>query len=61
MQTLELCTSKELGLVTDINGYNEQALDDIVYSRTGFNSLDQYLEAYPVFKSIANRKITNKQ
>lgn len=61
MIALELCTAKEIELVTDIYGYKEQAFNDIVYSRTGFESLSQYLESYPVFKSIANRKITNNQ
>ena len=41
---LELCTFEEIELVTSINGYNEQALNDIVYVRTGYNSLEQYTE-----------------
>ena len=44
MLELELCTFEEIELVTSINGYNEQALDDIVYVRTGYNSLEQYTE-----------------
>jgi len=41
---LELCTFEELELVTCINGFNEQALNDIVYVREGYQTLDQYLE-----------------
>ena len=41
---LELCTFEEIELVTDINGFNEQALNDIVYARAGYQTLDQYLE-----------------
>ena len=44
MLELELCTFEEIELVTSINGYNEQALNDIVYVRTGYNSLEQYTE-----------------
>jgi hypothetical protein len=41
---LELCTVEELELVTSINGFNEQAMNDIVYVREGYNTLDQYVE-----------------
>ena len=44
MLELELCTFEEIELVTSINGYNEQALNDIVFVRTGYNSLEQYTE-----------------
>lgn len=41
---LGLCTFDELELVTCINGFNEQAMNDIVYAREGYQTLDQYLE-----------------
>jgi len=41
---LELCTVEELELVTSINGFNEQAINDIVYVRAGYLTLDQYVE-----------------
>jgi hypothetical protein len=41
---LELCTVEELELVTSINGFNEQAINDIVYVREGYNTLDQYVD-----------------
>ena len=41
---LELATFEELELVTSINGFNEQAMNDIVYVREGYQTLDQYVE-----------------
>jgi hypothetical protein len=41
---LELCTVEELELVTSINGFNAQAMNDIVYVREGYQTLDQYVE-----------------
>ena len=39
---LELGVSEQtLQVVTDINGYNEQAMKDILYSVTGYNDFDQ--------------------
>jgi len=38
-----IATREELELVTNINGYNKQALDDIVWARTGYQSLHQIL------------------
>ena len=39
-----IATEEELQLVTCINGYNEEALNDIVYARTGYRSIEQFLE-----------------
>ena len=44
MLELQICIFEEIELVTNINGYNEQALNDIVYARTGYQDLDQYVE-----------------
>lgn len=41
---LEIATEEELGLVTSINGYNEDTLSDIIYVRTGYRSIEQLLE-----------------
>ena len=41
---LELCTVEELELVTSINGFNEQAMNDLVYVPAGYQTLDQYVE-----------------
>jgi len=37
----EIATEEELKLVTCINGYNLEALNDIIYARTGYHSVDQ--------------------
>lgn len=40
----EIATEDEIRLVTDINGYNEETLNDILYARTGNRSVEQFLE-----------------
>lgn len=39
-----IATEKELDLVCDVAGYNEETFDDVVYSRTGYQTLEDYLE-----------------
>lgn len=39
-----IATEAELKLVTSINGYNETSLNDILYVRTGYRSIEQYKE-----------------
>jgi len=34
-----------LDIVTDINGYTEQTLEDILYAHTGYRSFEQLEEA----------------
>ena len=41
---LGIAIREELELVTRINGFNEQALNDIVYVREGYQTLDQFVE-----------------
>ena len=41
----DIATDDEVRLVTDINGYNEGSLNDIIYARTGFRSMAQYKES----------------
>lgn len=36
-----IATEGELQLVTDINGYTEEALLDILYARTGYRNFEQ--------------------
>lgn len=39
---LEMGVSEEtLQTVTDINGYNEKSMTDILYSRFGYNNFEQ--------------------
>ena len=39
-----IATEKELELITAINGYNEDALNDVIFVRTGYRSIEQFLE-----------------
>jgi hypothetical protein len=39
-----IATNEELRLVTCINGYNEKSLNDIIYARTGYHSVEQIEE-----------------
>ena len=41
---LGIATEAELNLVTSINGWNEEALNDVIYVRTGYRSLEQLKE-----------------
>lgn len=36
-----IATEKETRLVTCINGFNEEALNDIVFARTGYRDIEQ--------------------
>lgn len=40
----EIVSEDSLRLITRINGYNEQTLDDVLYCTTGYRDLEQYLE-----------------
>ena len=39
-----IATENELQLVTTINGYNIDSLNDILYARTGLRNIEQLLE-----------------
>ena len=40
-----IATEEEINLVTCINGWNEEAMNDIIYVRTGYRSIEQYEES----------------
>lgn len=40
----EMFTEAELQLITNINGYNLEALNDCIFSRFGYRDLEQLLE-----------------
>jgi len=40
-----IATENELQLITSINGYNLETLEDVLYCRTGYRSWDQYKES----------------
>lgn len=37
----EIATEDEMRLVTNINGYNLESMESILYSKTGYRSLEQ--------------------
>ena len=39
-----IATEDELRLVTSINGTNEDSLNSVLYSRTGYRSMEQIIE-----------------
>ena len=38
---MNVATEEELNLITDINGYNMEALNNVLYARTGYRSRQQ--------------------
>ena len=40
----EIATDDEIRLVTNINGYNEETLNDIIYARTGYRDYEQCMD-----------------
>lgn len=41
-----IATDEELGLVTNICGYNVDTLNDVIYARTGYRDIEQFLEEF---------------
>lgn len=39
-----IATQEELELVTSINGYSIDTLNDVIYARTGYHNLEQLQE-----------------
>ena len=39
-----IATEEELELVTAIDGYNEDALNDVIFVRTGYRNIEQLFE-----------------
>lgn len=39
-----IATEEELELVTAINGYHDDALNDVIFVRTGYRNIEQLLE-----------------
>ena len=40
----EIATEQEIDLVTSINGYNVETLNDIIYARSGYHDMEQYCD-----------------
>ena len=45
-----VATEEELELVTAINGYHDDALNDVIYVRTGYRNIEQLLEDWQEVK-----------
>ena len=43
----EICTEAEADLVTAINGFNIEAINDIIYCRTGYHDIEQLHDCEP--------------
>ncbi len=41
---LGIATDEELELITGINGYNIDTLNDVIFYRTGYRDIEQYIE-----------------
>ncbi len=41
----EIASEETLKVVTNINGYNLETLEGVLYSETGYRSFEQYQEA----------------
>lgn len=40
-----IASEETLQVVTDINGYNEETLNDVIYSLTGYRDIEQFMES----------------
>lgn len=40
----DIVSEETLDVVTSINGYNEKTLDDVLYVKSGYRDIEQYLE-----------------
>ena len=41
----KIATEQELALITNICGYNEDVLNDVIFERTGYRDMEQYEES----------------
>ena len=54
-----IATEDECSLVTDINGYSERSLNDIIYARTGYHNMEQYLGENEDFACSSKKKFAD--
>lgn len=40
----DIATYEELQLITNINGYSVDTLNDVIYARSGYHDIEQYIE-----------------
>ena len=48
IESCGIANDDEISLVTNINGYSEETLMDIIYARTALRSLEQVFDEYDV-------------
>lgn len=41
----EIATEEEVNIVININGYSESTMNDILYVKTGYRDIEQYLQS----------------
>lgn len=41
---MDICSAETLDTITKLNGYTEKTLNDIIYVRTGYRSIEQMME-----------------
>ena len=41
---MEIATENELILITKINGWNAESLNSVIYCRTAYHDMEQYIE-----------------
>lgn len=46
MEDFQIATREELGLAVALCGQSEQTLNSVLYIRTGYRDIEQYLEEY---------------
>ena len=44
VDTFNIATNEELELITNINGLNIEALNEVIYVRTGYHDIEQLME-----------------
>lgn len=45
VDTFNIATDEELELITNINGLNIEALNDVIYVKTGYHDIEQFMGA----------------
>ncbi len=48
----DIATIEELRLVCNINGYNVETLESVIYARIGYRSLEQWMQCEPKYFNV---------
>ena len=41
---MDICSAETLETVIEINGYSEKTMNDVIYARTGYRDISQFME-----------------